>query len=768
MRIILIICAALVLSQCDKDEPRVQPDPPVPMEFGLTERPDNTSCLAPNRPGNPINTLSLSNAFPASANMSGLLDLQRGPADFPSWWGIKQNGQVWVLADGQASAQMVMDANDLSSLTTGGEQGLLGLAIDPYFPNNQNVENSNIVRIFLYYTSSNCAANGLCTRVSRFTFSHNNGQFTLRNRLDNLSIEDQLMIVQQPATNHNGGALRIGPDNHLYITMGDGGHGNDPACAGLNLHTPLGKLLRIDINTLSGYTIPTANPYSTIPQKCDRFATVASIDLNNRANSVPDDGYGSNCPEIIAYGLRNPFRISFDQDTGFVWIGDVGQNAVEEISKLDSSNLTNNNFGWPLREGPDSVNNSVCSKLASVNQNFVDPVYYYRHTANSHAIVGGVVYRGLELGDQYRGKYIFSEVYTGEIWLQDQPYATNNQNVTGLALNDISLGIYGFTQDENGEIYLLTIGGIPQKLQLSNNTVDDFPQTLRQTGCFDGQDPSRPNETMIPYTVNAPLWSDHAVKERYFAIPNGSTVTVDANGDLNFPTGSVLAKVFRTPQGDLLETRLLVHHQDGWAGYAYAWNQAGTQATLVSGETLIPQHNWTIPSRTQCLQCHTDAAGVSLGLEVAQLNGDFHYRQTNYIANQLATLSHIGVLQDPIDPNQQPQLVSMQDNNIEWATRSYLHSNCSHCHRPNGGSNSPMDLRYWTSLTDSGLCNAPSDPTQWPNGTLLVKPGLAAESLIWMRTTSLQDRMPPIGSQVVDDAGTGLIEAWINSLGSCP
>src|SRR5690606_28813421 len=159
-----------------------------------------------------------------------------------------------------------------------------------------------------------------------------------------------------------------------------------------------------------------------------------------------------------------------------------------------------------------------------------------------------------------------------------------------------------------------------------------------------------PASGLIPYAPNAPFWSDGAEKERWIALPNGTSITVQNDGDWDFPAGTVLMKHFRL-NGRLVETRLLMRHPDNeWAGYTYEWDATQTEATRVVGgkTTTIGAQQWIFPSEADCLACHTEAAGRTLGLETSQLNGDLTYPQTGRIANQIVTLNHIMVLSPPI------------------------------------------------------------------------------------------------------------------------
>jgi uncharacterized repeat protein (TIGR03806 family) len=286
--------------------------------------------------------------------------------------------------------------------------------------------------------------------------------------------------------------------------------------------------------------------------------------------------------------------------------------------------------------------------------------------------------------------------------------------------------------------------------------------------------PTMPASGLIPYAPNAPFYSDGAVKTRWLALPDGQRITVDADDDFDFPNGSVLMKNF-TLGGNLIETRLFMRHNDGsWAGYTYEWNAQHTEATRVVGgrSAQIGGQTWDFPSESQCLQCHTSAAGRSLGLEIGQLNGDIVYPTTGRTANQLATLNFIDSL-TPALTQPPAQLPGIPDPTGTAAlgdrARAYLHSNCAYCHRPGGPTPTTLDLRYTTALNQTNACDVM--PTLSDLGIAnprLIAPGSAARSVVLARINRTgADAMPPLARHLIDTEGVQLITTWINGLANC-
>lgn len=306
-------------------------------------------------------------------------------------------------------------------------------------------------------------------------------------------------------------------------------------------------------------------------------------------------------------------------------------------------------------------------------------------------------------------------------------------------------------------------------------TPEEMPATLGATGCFDPNDLRSALPGLIPYDIIAPLWSDGATKHRYLALPDDETITIDTTGDLDFPIGTVLAKLFQLEPAPV-ETRLFVRHADGaWAGYSYRFTEDGSDAQLVGPDAdyrVVGGQEWQFPSRQHCLDCHTEAAGFTLGLELAQLDRDYVY-PSGRTANQLTTLTAIGLfaagsptndvspLPDPSDPG-----AALGDR-----ARAYLHSNCANCHRPNGTRepNVTMDLRFTIALSETGACDVRPNRTDLGiTDAKLLAPGDPALSTVSLRMHSLVPslRMPPVASSVVDGPGTRLVDDWIRAL-SC-
>jgi uncharacterized repeat protein (TIGR03806 family) len=674
-------------------------------------------------------TITLTQVF-ASLAFSEPLAMLQAPGDASRWFVLQKGGRVRVFQSTPNVSAFDTDFINLA-VNASGEGGLLGMAFHPNYATNREV--------FLSWTEGS----PMVSVVARFR-SLNNGL-----TLDPGSRQD-IIRANQPFTNHNGGQIAFGPDGFLYFSLGDGGSSNDPDGHAQDTTDLLGDMLRIDVNGTAPYMIPPTNPFFTTPG----------------AKCPADHTSTTNCPEIYASGLRNPWRWSFDRANGDLWLGDVGQGAREEIDRIQRGG----NYGWDCREGtlPGGSPAPSCSTATGL----VNPVHEYDRSLGA-SVTGGYVYRGSAL-PALVGRYVFGDFISGRIWrLNDN----GSGGFTAEQLLDTNHSISSFGEDNAGELYVVNFGGTLHRITDGGGGQPGPPVAtqLSATGCVSQQNPALPASGLIPYTVAAPFWSDNAVKERWLAVPNQTTIQVQADGDFAFPPGSVLMKHFRLG-ATLAETRLFMRHPDGtWAGYSYEWNQQQTDATLVQGGKVatVAGQSWIFPSGNDCLTCHTAVAGFALGLETAELNHNLTYSSTGRTTNQLATLDAIGMFAAPLgSPAGHPQLANPADTAATPSARAraYLHTNCAHCHRTGGPTPSSMDLRYSTLLQNTAACGAVPQSGDLGLGAnaRIIAPGNPSLSVLVERMNRRDaNAMPPLASNVVDQAGVTLIRDWITSLTSC-
>jgi len=637
---------------------------------------------------------------------------------------VEQSGRILVFANDRAaaSARVFLDIRDRVTASDG-ELGLLGLAFAPDYAQ------SGV--FYVDYTT----ANPLRTRVARYRVSPD------PDAADRAS-EQIVLTVEQPYTNHNGGMLAFGPDGMLYIALGDGGNAGDPLGHAQDLGTLLGSLLRIDPAGGTQYAIPADNPFV-------------------------GQGPGARA-EIWAYGLRNPWRFSFDRQTGELWLGDVGQGAREEIDVVTRGG----NYGWNVYEGDAPFHNPGNLPPSA----FVAPIHDYGRAAGA-AVIGGYVYRGTAL-PELRGDYVFGDYISGRIWsLRRDGAAVVVTHVADIA-DPVSFG-----EDERGELLVVSHGGTLHRLVTAVPSAPTFPRKLSATGLFTDLATLQPAAGLIEYEVNAPFWSDGAQKRRWIGSPL-QPIAWQPEAPWSLPVGAVLVKHFELElrPGDAssrvrLETRVLVREAAGIAGYTYRWNSAGTDAELLGGradatyEVLdasapggVRTQTWTFPSQSDCRQCHTAAAGPALGIRTGQL------RRTVRSHDQLAQLQSSGLLRG-YDAQSSAIAAPWTDPadtaaDLDARARSWLATNCAQCHLPGGPAPTTFDLRLLTPLAATGVIDAlPQRGDLGIANARLVAPGDHARSVLWERLRRRDAfAMPPLGSHEVDALGAALIAQWIDAL----
>jgi uncharacterized repeat protein (TIGR03806 family) len=646
---------------------------------------------------------------------------------------VQQSGLVRAFVN-DPSSDATRTVLDLSArVLFSGEQGLLGLAFDPAFAQNRYV--------YVHYSVSGPAR----SIISRLTWD------APSDLVDPVS-EKVLLEIAQPFSNHNGGMLAFGPDDYLYIAMGDGGGSGDPRNNAQDPSKLLGSMLRIDVHPndpADPYDIPLDNP--TFSQSNAR-------------------------PETYAIGLRNPFRFSFDRQTGALWLGDVGQGAIEEIDIINAGG----NYGWRVFEGTQAFDGSLNTLP---NSAFTPPVFEYDHSQGV-AVIGGYVYRGNAL-PSLQGRYLYSDFGSGTVWALEYDGA----NVLASDVIATASSPTSFGEDNPGEVYIVSRNAGIFGLEAGAGGGGSIPDQLSETGLFTDLANLIPASGLIEYQLNHPFWSDDALKRRWVGIPDGAQVQFAATGPWQFPQGTVVVKHFElelTPgepgSRRRLETRLLINTSGGWQGFTYRWNAQGTDAELLTGrETEIITVNlpgggtrdqfYDYPSRTDCLGCHTEAAGRTLGLKTRQINRDFDY--ANATDNQLRSWNHIALFDTDIGAADRyerfanivdPQALGLVDG--VTLARTYLDVNCAQCHRPGGPTPVELDLRFDTAVTAmNALDVVPAAGDLAIANARIIAPGEKERSVLWQRMRSLDgQRMPPLGSQLVDEFGVSVVGVWIDGL----
>jgi len=670
---------------------------------------------------------------------------------------------------------------DLSGQNQGeNDSGLLGIAFHPEFGRPESENRSYLYVHYAYRSnpivgttpSSNTRTR---SRLSRFSLN-----------LDTLVADpaSELILIDQNDDSiwHQGGALFFHPDDgFLYLSVGDEG---SAACR-------LGNCQRIDRDLFSGILrIDVDQRGGEVSHPVPRQPETGVTQGYFIPSDNPFVGQPGVLEEFYALGLRNAYRVTHDPVDDVIWIAEVGQEGREELDIL----APGANYQWNVFEG--TLPSSGAMPEAPIGT-WTPPVLELdRRQALS--IIGGYVYRGTRLRS-LRGKYIFADFSRGRIWAL--PYLARDGVVevgelellmTAPFRNRVD-GITSFGVDDTGELYVLTLGASAkiQKLE-QDSAVLNAPLVLSETAVFTDISALEPQPDLVHYSVQSPLWSDGATKQRWMGLPPGEQAELRPTGNWSFPEGTVFVKQFALALDERepsrltpLETRLLVAGAGGeYYGVTYRWNREGTDADLVIEPTFqdltvidasgaARTQTWFYPGPNDCLTCHSANAGHVLGVRTAQLNGpelDGAGAPAG-APNQIAAWLERGLLRDGPDPvaiGALPRLSALADEtqSLEQRVSSYWDSNCAMCHGVQDRIRASWDARYGTPLAQRGLLSQPAINDGEEGATLLIEPGEPERSILYQRDASLvpDQRMPPLASHRRDEEYLDVLGRWIESL----
>ena len=576
-------------------------------------------------------------------------------------------------------------------------------------------------------------------------------------RIDPASEEIVITFLQG---GHNGGDLHFGPDGMLYISTGDAANPNppDPFNTGQDISDLLSSILRIDVNRKDAgknYAVPADNP----------FVKMAGAR-----------------PEVWAYGFRNPWRMSFDRQTGELFVGDVGWELWEMVHRIERGG----NYGWAAMEGPQPIKSEQIGPTPMLPALIELP-----HTLGT-SVTGGYVYRGKKFPELV-GAYIFGDWETRRLW------AARFEGDRTKEMPEIarpSVRIVAFGEDNDGELYFLdhdggTLHTIERNEASGSNA--DFPTKISQTGLFRAGSGYAPQAGVMPFSINSRQWQDGATAEHWIGLPGESAATLYTqpkpilgmvnwhNFRLHFPENAVLARTISLG-GQRVETQLL--HFDGvdWQPYTYAWRDDQADADLVPADGAEKEISlggqkklWQFHSRSQCRSCHSPWSEYALAFQPEQLN-----RAGSDEINQLVSFSRLGLIRrvgadgkdlaafDEESAARERKLIDPADvaQSLEARARGYLHANCGHCHCNGGGGALDLRLQFPVSVADMKAVGVrPTRGNFSLPDACIVQPGEPNASTLYYRMAKFgRDRMPHLGSEQPDETGLALIEQWIRSL----
>jgi glucose/arabinose dehydrogenase/mono/diheme cytochrome c family protein len=672
----------------------------------------------------------------------------------------ERGGRVWVVPDLSAPAPTKELFLDLSDFTNddGNELGMKGLAFHPGFLTNRH-----------FYVTYCAFTNGTrYVRLSRYTAD---ASFAFASPTS----EVRIINLVNDSDIHNINDVSFGPDGYLYLGLGD--EGGNQSDSFLNSQTITkdfwSALLRLDVDKKPGsqnpshhtaivaptnYAIPPDNPFLGATQ-----FNGAAVNTNLVRT------------EFFAVGFRNPWQFSFDSANGTMWAGDVGLNSWEEINVITGGG----NYGWAFFEG-----NAAGARNGSTPPGFTytRAVWTYPHGNDSfsgYSVTAGLVCRS-PLYPELLGRYLCADYVSGNLWsIERTPAATNIVRITGEG-GLVQFGLH----PASDEILLLDHGDGRVRKLVSQSSDSAFPQTLSDTGFFADLTDLSPNPGVVPYSVNLPFWSDYAIKQRWFSLTSlGPVVHYAAEGNWSFPTGMLWVKHFDLEQERgqpasrfRVETRVLVRTTNGAYGVSYLWNTNGTEAYLVpdagiSFDFAITNNgqpatqSWSIPSRAQCLICHTPAGGHALSFNTRQLNRDGALG--GHSSNYLALLQRAGYVTNfTDDPLLLPRHVRPDETqfDLEVRARSYLAVNCGYCHQQ-GSASAPAswDARPEIRLADTRLINGVASSAGTDPSNRLIVAGDLDHSIIFNRVAVSNGftRMPPLATAERDPVNIQLLADWI-------
>jgi len=716
-------------------------------------------------PEAPAYGYTLVNAFPG-VSFSAPIAIAAPPGETNRLFVLERAGRLTVITNlATPNRTVVMDIS--GRITSGCEEGLLGLAFHPGYATNGY--------FFLFYstTATTAQGSGLHQRVSRFQMTTPSGNTALTNT------ELVLLTQRDEACNHNGGDLHFGPDGYLYASFGDEGNQNDSFNNSQTIRKDFfSGIVRLDVDMRPGNFPP--NPHAALANATNYFVPADNPWLTN--SFVGDvNASGTLRTEFYAVGLRNPWRFSFDPATGWLWCGDVGGSQREEVDVI----VKGGNYGWAFREG------FIAGPKPNSGATVINPIHDYGHgTGNTNAgnsITGGIVYRGDRI-PELTGAYVFADYVSGNVWTL-RYNGTNVSNYRWL-LQDADIVAFG-RDPSNGDVLAadLTAGQIKRLIYDTNSLVGaQLPPTLADTGAFTNLT-SLTNETqalpanagVIPYDINAPFWSDGARKTRWFFMAtNGAKIGFAPEGNWSLPAGMAWVKHFDleltngvASSAKRLETRILVRTSNGVYGVTYRWGDSLTNAIVVPDGGLDEAFTiwdgggartqvWHYPSRGECQTCHTPVGGFALGFNTVQMN-----RGVGTNGNQIAAMSAAGRFTGAVsNVHSLRALAPADDENAsrEWRVRSYLQANCGQCHQPGGGALGNWNANVTNFTVNAGLINGPVvDDDGNTNARVIVPGSISNSTLLTHIARRGPGQMPPLATSVLDQQAIALLSTWITN-----
>lgn len=702
---------------------------------------------------------------------------------------LSKRGEVYLVDRDQQSKTLVLDIKDRTFKL--GDAGSVGMALHPKFgdPNHPDRQ-----EIFIYYkTKKEIDIFGSIgyNRLSRFQWDVDAQNFD--------ADSEQILIQQYDRSEwHDGGGMFFGDDGFLYLSIGDEGKEEFQKDSNQRLDGGFfAGILRLDVDNDPAKSHPIRRQPKPNAQPLDDWGETFSQGYGIPNDNPWLDPNGGILEEFVVLGIRSPFTMHLDRPTGEIWLADVGSDKREEINIA----AIGDNLQWPYMEG----------KLPSETHTKPDPfignekaVYFEYERDIGTCVIGGGIYRN-DYFTELNEKYLFAD-FTAKKIMALSKTGSNNEPEFEVLLNNLSAQpvelpvkprISGIHIQEDGNIFVTIYGESADSLskifQLKRiSAVMDPPAKLSELNVFKNMESLEVRSGILPYDVNAPLWSDGASKKRWIALPNDGSfdeaheqIKYSKTNPWDFPEGTVFIKHFELPltteqngENARLETRFFIIGK-GKKGYGltYKWNEEGTEAYLLGGGSsrhfditsdgeYAYTQTWDFPSRDQCITCHNDNADYVLGVNTHQLNGTFNYTDTE--RHQLEYWNKLGIFGSQVVINGfEPKSYAISDENIELGKRirSYLDANCASCHQEGGIPDINLDFRYTNGRNLKEYIDFPTASHASAENRSIIELGDHSESELWIRDSSNEDnRMPPLGRNKVDQIYIDSLAKWIDNL----
>ncbi len=658
-------------------------------------------------------------------------------ADAKRWIATQLNGQI-VSFENDHDTAITRPVLDLKELHQGSVSTVVSTTFHPDLANEP--------WCYVCYASNPKAPNG--RHLARFRVTDAT--------IPTIDLSSRAELLSWAGSGHTGGSVQFGPDGYLYVSVGDtqNPYPPDERNTGQDLSDLEASILRIDVNNPTDdepYRIPADNPFA---------------------------GSSNVRGEIWAFGFRNPWKMSFNPETGDLFTADVGWEMREMVYRVERGG----NYGWSIMEGSQPVKQYQQPSIP-----ITPPIFEHTHL-DARSITGGYFWQSEHL-PELKGAYIYGDWMTGKVWA----LKTSDDNVLWQKeLVDTPLQIISFMLDPTGEVMIVGYDGTIHKLlpKVESTQQHEFPKQLSQTGLFQDVVTQQPEPGVVEYEFSAHHWADGTHSRQWIAIPGSEQLGLwdnprwdvgQVHGRFKFPTDTVVAKTVSyysevgNPKSQKhLETQILHLLGDEWRAYNYVWNEEQTDATLqddvaTDRKLTIQDPNeangrriqtWHHASRSECLLCHIWSSGTVQGFAPDQINISVNGK------DQLADLVNQGLFSLPI-PVTEP-IASPHDatRSIEDRGRAYLAMNCSNCHRRQGGGTANFNFEINKSLVENMFIDAV--PAQGDFGIAnarIVAPGDPFRSVVLYRTLKFgRGHMPQFGSNVIDTRGIQVLHDWITSM----